>query len=95
MTGAREHTSVSTILYRQIEYIFRLQRDRPVLTVLPTMGASLPSPDASPRCSILRRKTQWLLPPPIRLRWKSISDFFERSCGRFGLMPFPHAKERS
>lgn len=95
MVGVREHTSVSTILSRRIEYIFPLRWDGPVLILLPAMGAYPTGPDAVPRHSISRRKRKWLLPPSPRLWMRSISDFFERSYGNFGLMPFPHAKERS
>jgi hypothetical protein len=95
MLGAREHTSVSTILYRQIEHIFRLRRDWPVLAALQTIGACLPGPDRSSRCPIFRRKAQWSLPPSPRLRLKAISDFLKRSRGHLGLIPFPPDKERS
>lgn len=101
MVGAREHTTVSTTCRRRrmkhtFQWSGRTGYERPALAILPTKEEDGPDVGDSALWPMIGRITAWLILPSRRqIRLRSVPDFFERMCGQFGLMAFPHAKGRS
>lgn len=99
MARVREHTPVSKIVYRSLESATRrggrMRREWQVLAVVPIATKEVSDPDHSLRWFLRRTTRVGASAVTCTLRVKPIPDSFERSHERFGLMPSPHAKERS